>query len=123
MSDLKYSESHEWVSLGDDGIVTVGISEHAQELLGDIVFVELPQAGSQVSAKQESAVVESVKAASDIYSPLSGEVVAVNEVLLEAPETINSSPLDAGWLFKMTMSDPAELDALMDSATYAEHCQ
>lgn len=123
MSDMKFADSHEWISVDDEGVGTVGISEHAQELLGDIVFVELPETGAEFSAKQEAAVVESVKAASDIYSPVSGEIVAVNEALLDAPETINSGPMDAGWIFKIKLSDPSELDALMDADTYTEHCQ
>lgn len=121
MTDLKYSESHEWVSIDGD-LATVGISDHAQDMLGDVVFVELPEVGAEVSAKQEVAVVESVKAASDIYSPVSGEIIEVNQQLLEAPDLINSSPEESGWLFKLKISDPSELDVLLDSAAYAEHC-
>ena len=100
LEDLKYAVSHEWVSVDDNGVATVGISDHAQEALGDIVFVELPELGITVNAKEEVAVVESVKAASDVYSPLTGEVTEVNETLLDAPETVNSNPYDNGWFFK-----------------------
>ncbi len=123
MSTIKYTTSHEWIKLEDDGTASVGISENAQDLLGDIVFVELPDVGTEISAKQEVAVVESVKAASDIYSPVTGEVVAVNEVLLDAPETINASPEEDGWIFKIKISDESELDELMDAETYAEHIE
>lgn len=123
MSTIKYTPSHEWIKLEDDGTASVGISENAQDLLGDIVFVELPDVGTQISAKQEVAVVESVKAASDIYSPVTGEVIAVNEVLLDAPETINSSPEEDGWIYKLKVSDESELDELMDAESYAEHIE
>ena len=123
MSTIKYTTSHEWIKLEDDGTASVGISDNAQDLLGDIVFVELPDVGTQISAKQEVAVVESVKAASDIYSPVTGEVLAVNEVLLDAPETINASPEEDGWIFKIKISDESELDELMDAETYAEHIE
>ena len=121
--DLKYSSSHEWIRIEDDGSATVGISDHAQDALGDIVFVELPEPGITVNAKDEVAVVESVKAASDIYSPVSGEITTVNQALVDAPETVNSSPYENGWFFKMTVSDEAELDELMDNEAYAEHCE
>ncbi|PCJ92598.1 MAG: glycine cleavage system protein H [Porticoccaceae bacterium] len=117
-SNLKYAASHEWVRDEGDGTVTVGISDHAQESLGDVVYVELPEIGSSVSAGEEAGVVESVKAASDIYAPVSGEVVAINDVLEDAPETINGSPYDDGWFFKVKMSDPSELEALLDAASY-----
>jgi len=123
LSTLKYTSSHEWIKLEDDGTASVGISENAQDLLGDIVFVELPDVGTQISAKQEVAVVESVKAASDIYSPVTGEVIAVNEVLLDAPETINSPPEEDGWIYKLKVSDESELDELMDAESYAEHIE
>jgi len=123
LSTLKYTSSHEWIKLEDDGTASVGISENAQDLLGDIVFVELPDVGTQISAKQEVAVVESVKAASDIYSPVTGEMIAVNEVLLDAPETINSSPEEDGWIYKLKVSDESELDELMDAESYAEHIE
>ena len=123
MSTIKYTPSHEWIKLEDDGTASVGISKNAQDLLGDIVFVELPDVGTQISAKQEVAVVESVKAASDIYSPVTGEVIAVNEVLLDAPETINTSPEEDGWIYKLKVSDESELDELMDAESYAEHIE
>ena len=117
--DLKYAATHEWISVNEDGIVTVGISDHAQEALGDIVFVELPEGGANVNPKEEVAVVESVKAASDIYSPLTGEIVEVNETLLDSPETVNASPYELGWFFKIRMENEAELDDLMNSETYS----
>ena len=123
--DLKYASTHEWIRIDEDGVATVGISDHAQDALGDIVFVELPELGTSVIAKDEVAVVESVKAASDIYSPLSGEIIAVNEVLVDAPETVNSSPYENGWFYKMTLGEDVdvELDDLMDAAAYIEHCE
>ena len=120
--DLKYASTHEWISVNEEGLVTVGISDHAQEALGDIVFVELPEAGTSVNSKEEVAVVESVKAASDIYSPLTGEVVEINESLLDSPETVNASPYELGWFFKIRMENEAELDDLMNSETYSEYC-
>lgn len=119
--NVKYAASHEWVRVDDDGTATIGISAHAQDALGDIVFVELPELGITVHAKEEVAVVESVKAASDIYSPVSGEVIAINEDLVDAPETVNAQPYDGGWFFKIAMSDEAELEELMDADAYAEH--
>ena len=121
--DLKYAASHEWVRVDEDGVATVGISDHAQDALGDIVFVELPEPGTNVNARDEVSVVESVKAASDIYSPVSVEIIAVNEDLLEAPETVNSSPYDNGWFYKIKVSDEAELDELMDAEAYSDHCE
>ena len=120
--DLNYASTHEWISVNEDGLVTVGISDHAQEALGDIVFVELPEAGASVNSKEEVAVVESVKAASDIYSPLTGEVVEINESLLDSPETVNASPYELGWFFKIRMENEAELDDLMNSESYSEYC-
>lgn len=121
--DLKYAASHEWVKLDDDGVATIGISDHAQDALGDIVFVELPEPGTTVNAKDEVAVVESVKAASDIYSPLSGEITGVNDALLDAPETVNSSPYENGWFYKMKLTDEGELSELMDADAYSAHCE
>ena len=118
-NDLKYSKSHEWTRNEGDGTVTVGITDHAQELLGDLVFVELPEVDAEVTAGNDCAVVESVKAASDIYSPVSGKVVAVNEALSDSPETINESAFEDGWIFKVEMSDAGELDALMSADDYA----
>jgi glycine cleavage system H protein len=117
-TELKYAKSHEWARDEGDGTVTVGITEHAQEQLGDLVFVELPEVGRQVRAGGECAVVESVKAASDVYSPVSGEVVEANSALADAPELVNSGPYGEGWMFKVRMSDPAELGALLDAAGY-----
>jgi glycine cleavage system H protein len=117
-TELKYAKSHEWVRDEGDGTVTVGITEHAQEQLGDLVFVDLPEVGNQVTAGGDCAVVESVKAASDVYSPVSGEIVAANSALADAPELVNSEPYGEGWMFKVRMSDPAELEGLLDAAGY-----
>ena len=117
-SELKYASSHEWARLEEDGTVTVGISDHAQDALGDVVYVETPEVGQTLSAGEEAGVVESVKAASDIYAPISGEVVAVNEALEDEPETVNSSPYDDGWFFKIKPSDESELDKLLDADAY-----
>ena len=121
--DLYYAASHEWIKPGDDGIATVGISDYAQGELGDVVFVELPDVDTQVSARDEVSVVESVKTASDIYAPVSGEIVAVNEKLAESPEIINSSPYDDGWIFKIRMSNEEELQELLSAEEYREHQQ
>ena len=120
--DLKYVSTHEWIRVNDDGTATIGISDHAQDALGDIVFVELPEPGSSVNAKDEVAVVESVKAASDIYSPGYGEIIAVNDALVDAPEVVNSSPYENGWFFKMKVTDEAELQELLDADSYSDHC-
>lgn len=117
-NDLKYATTHEWVRMEDDGTVTVGISDHAQELLGDIVYVELPELDSEIAMEDEIAVVESVKAASDIYAPLSGTIIEINEILESSPETINSAPYDEGWLFKIAPSEPSEIDNLLDAESY-----
>ncbi|MCW8195729.1 glycine cleavage system protein GcvH [Proteobacteria bacterium 005FR1] len=119
-SDLKYLPSHEWARVESDGTVTIGISDYAQESLGDVVYVETPEVGTEVTAGEEAGVVESVKAASDIFSPVSGEVIAVNEALEEAPETVNSSPYDDGWFFKVKPSDLSELDDALDADGYRE---
>ena len=119
--DLKYASTHEWINIHEEGLLTVGISDHAQEALGDIVFIELPEAGTLVNAKEEVAVVAG-KAASDIYSPVTGEVIEVNETLTDSPETVNASPYELGWFFKIRMENEAELDDLMNSDTYSEHC-
>ena len=118
--NLKYLESHEWAKIEDDGTVTVGISDHAQELLGDIVFVELPQVGSSIERQADVAVVESVKAASDVYSPVSGEIIATNENLENAPETVNSSPYDDGWFFKVKPTNIEEVSDLLDAEAYKQ---
>ncbi|MBB3062104.1 glycine cleavage system protein GcvH [Microbulbifer rhizosphaerae] len=117
-SELKYLSSHEWARLEEDGTVTVGISDHAQDALGDVVYVDTPEVGTNLAAGDEAGVVESVKAASDIYAPVSGEVVAVNEALEDAPETVNASPYDDGWFFRVKPSDPSELDKLLDAEAY-----
>jgi glycine cleavage system H protein len=117
-AELKYAKSHEWAKLEADGTVTVGITDHAQEALGDIVFLELPDAGRVVKAGEEVAVVESVKAASDIYAPISGEILAANGAAVDAPESVNGDAYGT-WLFKIKPSNPAELDALLDAAGYA----
>ena len=120
--DLKYALTHEWIRLGNNGIATIGISDHAQDALGDIVFIELPELGTTVNAKEEIAVVESVKAASDVYSPITGEIIEINETLLHSPETVNASPYENAWLFKMRVSSEFELDDLMDYDAYSNHC-
>ncbi|MEK9649987.1 MAG: glycine cleavage system protein GcvH [Gammaproteobacteria bacterium] len=121
--DLKFLSSHEWARVEDDGTVTIGISEHAQDLLGDIVFVELPEIGKVVSAEGEVAIVESVKAASDVYSPLSGKIIAVNDLLENNPEIINESPYDEGWFFKIKPDNLDELADLLDPESYADTCE
>ena len=118
-TNLKYSKSHEWVKPEADGTVTVGITHHAQELLGDMVFIELPEVGRALKQKEECAVAESVKAAADVYSPISGEVTAVNSPLVDEPGKINEDAYSA-WLFKLKPSNPAELDGLLDAAAYTE---
>lgn len=118
-SELKYAASHEWVRPEGDGIYTIGISDHAQELLGDMVFVDLPEVGTQVDAGDDVAVAESVKAASDVYTPLTGEIVAVNEELDEHPEQVNSDPYGDGWLFQIKITDEGELADLLDADGYA----
>ncbi|PSS48651.1 glycine cleavage system protein GcvH [Pseudomonas sp. BBP2017] len=116
-ADLRFAESHEWAKLEADGTVTVGISDHAQEALGDVVFVELAEVGKVFAAGDAAGVVESVKAASDIYAPVSGEVIAVNESLADSPDSLNSDPYGS-WIFKLKPSDKAELDKLLDAAGY-----
>ncbi len=118
--ELKYLSSHEWARVEEDGTVTIGITDHAQEALGDVVFVELPDVGTNVSAGEEAGVVESVKAASDIYSLVSGEVIEINETLQDAPETVNASPYDDGWFFRVRPDDLSELDEALDAADYRQ---
>jgi len=120
-SDLRYAASHEWARLEADGSVTVGISDHAQEALGDVVYVELPEVGQQLSAGQQAGVVESVKAASDIYAPISGEVIAINEQLTDSPEMVNSEPYGS-WFFRLQPSDASALDKLLDAEGYKASC-
>jgi glycine cleavage system H protein len=122
-TELKFAKSHEWVRNEGDGTVTVGISDHAQGLLGDLVFVELPEVGDNLDAGSECAVVESVKAASDVYSPVAGEVTAVNVELADVPETINQDAFGEGWMFKLKLTDAGDLDKLLDANAYAEVMQ
>jgi glycine cleavage system H protein len=117
-AELKYAASHEWARLEEDGTITVGITEHAQEALGDVVFVELPELGADFAAAEEVGVVESVKAASDIYSPVSGKIIAINEVLVDEPEMVNSDPYHDGWFFKIQPDDLSELENLLDAEGY-----
>lgn len=117
--DLKFLKSHEWARVEDDGTVTVGISDRAQELLGDLVYVELPEVGADAKAGEAIAVVESVKAASDVYSPVSGEIVEVNQTLADKPEAINEDAFGKGWLFVVRPSEASELDELLDPDAYA----
>jgi glycine cleavage system H protein len=118
-SELKYAASHEWVRVENDGTVTIGITEHAQGLLGDMVFVELPDVDDSISIGDDVAVAESVKAASDIYSPVSGTVVGINEALEDSPELLNSDAFGEGWLFKVKLDDASELENLLDAEGYA----
>ncbi|GGB44807.1 glycine cleavage system H protein [Oceanisphaera marina] len=117
-SELKYARTHEWVRLEGNGEAVVGISEHAQDLLGDMVFVELPEVGRTVDASEDCAVAESVKAASDIYAPVGGEIIAVNEALEDSPELVNSDPYGDGWLFRIKLSDDSDLEELLDANDY-----
>ena len=117
MSSMRYTNDHEWVRV-EGGTAIVGISDYAQEQLGDVVFVELPDVGKSFAQNDDAAVVESVKAASEIYAPISGEILAVNDSLEDAPETLNSDPTGDGWMFKISIADAGEIDALMDEAAY-----
>ena len=119
-ADLKYIASHEWVRVEGDGTVTVGVTDHAQDALGDVVYVELPEVDVVLAAGDEAGVVESVKAASDIYTPLSGTVIAVNSTLEDAPEQVNSDPYGEGWFFKLRLADAGELGELLDADGYAD---
>jgi glycine cleavage system H protein len=118
-SELKFLSSHEWVMV-EDGVATIGVSDHAQELLGDLVYVELPEVGTTVAAGDSVGVIESVKAASDTYAPISGEVVEINEDLEDSPERINADPYGDGWMYKLAIEDPEELENLLDSSAYSE---
>lgn len=122
-NELRYVDTHEWARLEDDGTVTVGITDHAQSALGDIVFVELPDVETDGIAGEEAGVVESVKAASDVYYPISGTVIAVNSALVDSPEVVNKDPYGEGWFYKLKPSDPADLDDLLDAEGYAEVCE
>ncbi|MBD3654820.1 glycine cleavage system protein GcvH [Kangiella sp.] len=119
-AELKYVSSHEWIRDEGDGVVTVGITDHAQELLGDVVFVDAPEVDSEVEAEDEIAVVESVKAASDIYAPLAGTILEINEELEDSPELINSDPYGDGWMFKMKLADAGDMDSLLSAEEYAD---
>ncbi len=119
--DLKYIETHQWVRVSDDGTATVGITDFAQEQLGDVVYVGVPDLGVTVNGGEEAGVAESVKSASDVFSPVTGEVIAVNEVLEDEPEKLNEDPYGDGWMFRVRLADPGELDSLMDADAYAEH--
>ncbi len=119
-ADLKYTKSHEWIQVLDDDVILIGITDHAQELLGDMVYVELPNVGDTPGAGDECIVVESVKAASDVYSPASGQVMAINDVLLDEPELINKDPYGEGWILRLKVNAPDELDALMSADDYAD---
>ena len=121
-ADLKYIASHEWVRVEGDGTVTVGVTDHAQDALGDVVYVELPEVDVVLAAGDEAGFVESVKAASDIYTPLSGTVIAVNSTLEDAPEQVNSDPYGEGWFFKLRLADAGELGELLDADGYADVC-
>jgi glycine cleavage system H protein len=122
MSTIRFTEDHEWIAVeGDTG--TVGITQHAQEQLGDVVFVELPEVGQTFDKGDEAGTVESVKAASEIYAPVSGEIVAVNDGLADEPGTVNTDPTGAGWMYKIKLADPGQLDQLMDADAYAKHAE
>lgn len=120
-AELRYAASHEWARLEEDGSVTVGITDHAQEALGDVVYVELPEVGKALAAGEQAGVVESVKAASDIYAPVAGTVIAVNEALADAPEAVNTAPYDA-WFYRLQPANAAELAQLLDAAAYQASC-
>jgi len=121
--DLKYTKSHEWVRIEDDDLVTIGITDHAQAALGDMVFIETPEIGAELEAEEACAVVESVKAASDIYSPVGGEIIETNADLADSPESVNDQPYGDGWIFQMKVGDPGELENLMDSEGYEAFCE
>ena len=118
--ELRYAKTHEWVRLEPDGSITVGITDHAQEQMGDLVYVELPDVGRIVSNAEELAVVESVKAASDVYSPVAGEVAEVNEALTDAPELVNGDPYGEGWLFRISPNDVSDVEEMLDAEAYSE---
>ena len=120
-ADLKYIETHQWVRVSDDGTATVGITDFAQEQLGDVVYIGVPDVGATVNGGEEAGVAESVKSASDVFSPVTGEVIEVNESLEDEPEKVNEDPYGDGWLYKVRLEDAGELDGLMDSTAYAEH--
>lgn len=121
--DLKYSKSHEWIRIDDDDLVTVGITDHAQAALGDMVFVETPEIGAEFEAEEACAVVESVKAASDVYCPVGGEIVEANADLADSPEKVNDDPYGEGWIFQVRIGDASELEGLMEAEEYDAFCQ
>ena len=122
-SELRYAITHEWARREDDGTVTVGITDHAQEALGDVVFVELPEVGTVFAAADDAGVVESVKAASDVYAPMGGEVIAINSMLEDEPEIVNSDPDNDGWFYKLQPADTSDLDALLSAEDYQQQCE
>lgn len=122
-SELRYAITHEWARREEDGTVTVGITDHAQEALGDVVFVELPEVGTVFAAADDAGVVESVKAASDVYAPMGGEVIAVNSMLEDEPEIVNSDPYNDGWFYKLQPADTSDLDALLSAEDYQQQCE
>tara|TARA_B110000977_G_scaffold28254_1_gene36121 strand:- start:108 stop:497 length:390 start_codon:yes stop_codon:yes gene_type:complete len=122
-SELRYAITHEWARREEDGTVTVGITDHAQEALGDVVFVELPEVGTVFAAADDAGVVESVKAASDVYAPIGGEVTAVNSMLEDEPEIVNSDPYNDGWFYKLQPADTSDLDALLSAEDYQQQCE
>jgi glycine cleavage system H protein len=122
-NDLQYTKNHEWVRIDDDASITVGITDHAQELLGDLVFVECPEVGRKVETEEACAVVESVKAASDVYAPVAGEVIDINSELADSPENINQDPYEAGWMFRLQVDDVSALDNLLDAQAYTEQLE
>ena len=122
-TDLRYMSSHEWIRVENDGTAYVGISDHAQNAMGDLVYVELPEVGDTINAGDEVGVVESVKAASDIYSPVTGEIIAINEALNDNPEQVNNDPYGDGWLYRLKLSDPEELEDLLNAEEYAEQLE
>jgi glycine cleavage system H protein len=121
--DLLYTKNHEWVRVDDDDSITVGITDHAQELLGDLVFVECPEVGRNLKTEEACAVVESVKAASDVYAPVAGQVIDINGELADSPENINQDPYEAGWMFRLQVDDISALDDLLDAQAYSEQLQ
>ena len=121
--ELGYATTHEWAKQDEEGLIVIGISDHAQDALGDIVYVELPEIGQQIIVGEEAGVVESVKAASDIYAPVSGAVAEINEALEDSPETVNQDPYGDGWFFKLKVTDERELDDLLDAEAYQELCE
>ena len=121
-NELKYARSHEWARLEEGGTITVGITDHAQEALGDVVFVELPEVGTTLAAADDAGVVESVKAASDIYAPVGGEVIEINGLLEDEPEMVNTDPYNEGWFYKLQPSDTSELEALLSAEDYQQQC-